>query len=90
MEDRIVNSVPYVVHESSMSRMERTVKRLWILCIIMFSALIITNIAWFVYESQFEEVVETTQEIQQDIDTGNGDAVVAGVGDAYGKSETEC
>ena len=56
--------------------------------IIMFSALIITNIAWFVYESQFEEVVETTQEIQQDVDTGNGNAVVAGIGDAYGKKES--
>ena len=26
--------VPYIVHESILARMERTIKRLWILCII--------------------------------------------------------
>lgn len=44
--------VPYIVHESILARMERTIKRLWILCIIMFTALVISNGMWLYYESQ--------------------------------------
>lgn len=35
--------VPYFVHEGMLARQERTIKRLWILCIIIFLALIGTN-----------------------------------------------
>lgn len=86
-----VQMVPYVVHESSMARMERTNKRLWILCIVMFLALVITNAGWIWYESQWEEVVTTTQEVDQDVDTGDGDGnvFVHGIGDFYGESKAE-
>lgn len=55
--------VPYIVHESILARMERTIKRLWILCIIMFTALVISNGLWLYYESQFVtvEATEVTQ-----------------------------
>lgn len=77
-------TIPYIVHEDQMARQERHIKRLWILCIIIFIALIGTNAGWIYYESLFEEQVVT-----QDIDTGDGDAVVAGIGDAYGKNPTD-
>ena len=77
-------TIPYIVHEDQMARQERHIKRLWILCIIIFVALIGTNAGWIYYESLFEEQVVT-----QDIDTGDGDAVVAGIGDAYGKNPTD-
>ena len=81
--------VPYIVHESIMARMERTIKRLWILCIIMFVSLVLTNGLWICYESSFEDVV-TSQEVSQDVDTGNGDAVITGIGDInYGENKTE-
>lgn len=51
--------VPYIVHESAMARMERTVKRLWVLLIILILLFVGTNAAWIWYESQWE-VVETT------------------------------
>jgi preprotein translocase subunit YajC len=35
------DNIPYIVHESQMSRMERTIKRLWILCIVIFLALLV-------------------------------------------------
>ena len=35
--------VPFVVHESEMTRMERTNHRLWILCIALLVALLVTN-----------------------------------------------
>lgn len=81
-------SVPYFVHEAEMARQERTIKRLWILSIIIFLALVITNAGWIVYESQYEDVV-TTQEVEQEVDTGNGDAFVHGIGNLYGTGTTE-
>jgi hypothetical protein len=51
--------VPYIVHESIMARMERMIKRLWILCIILILLLAGTNAAWIVYENSFEDIVVT-------------------------------
>lgn len=56
-------TIPFFVHEAALSRMERTQKRLWILCIIIFLSLVVTNAGWIVYESQFvEEAVTVEQE----------------------------
>lgn len=85
MEEK--NAVPYIVHEAAQARQERTIRRLWILCIIMFLSLVISNAGWIWYESQFEEVVETTtQEVEQDAD-GDGSNIF--VGGDYGKTEGE-
>lgn len=79
--------VPYIVHESIISRMERIIKRLWILCIILFVSLVLTNGLWIYYEHQWEV---SEQEVTQEIDTGDGDAVVTGIGDInYGKDKTD-
>lgn len=85
MEDKwpVQESVPYMVHEGIMARTERTIRRLWILCIIIFLAFVVSNGVWLLYESQFTEEVVT-----QDVDTGNGAAYVAGIGDIYGTGET--
>ena len=39
-------SVPYIVHESSMARMERQVKRIWITVLVLIVLLVGTNGAW--------------------------------------------
>lgn len=79
--------VPYVVHESDMARQERTIKRLWILLLVMLVLLVGTNGAWIYYEIQF---VEETTTVEQDIETGDGDAFVTGVGDVnYGQDKAE-
>ena len=62
-----VEPVPYIVHESAMARQERTIKRLWILLIIIFSAFVISNGVWSWYENQWE-TVETT--VTQENDDG--------------------
>ena len=54
--------VPYIVHESIMARMERTIRRLWILCIILILLLAGTNAGWIWYENQFIDEVTITQE----------------------------
>lgn len=78
-------SLPYFVHEGEMARLERANKRWFIAFLIVLAMLFITNAGWIVYDHQFE-----TYQVQQDVDTGNGDAVIAGIGDAiYGQSETD-
>ena len=42
-------SVPYIVHESSMARMERQIKRLWITVLVLIVMLVATNGAWIWY-----------------------------------------
>ena len=59
--------IPYIVHESEVARLERVIRRLWILCIIIFVALIATNAAWIWYENQFTDEVTT---VEQESETG--------------------
>ena len=79
-------TIPYIVHEGTMARMERTVKRLWILCIILIVLFVGTNGYWIWYEAQFE-VVETT--VSQSVDSGDGDVIMNGTGEVnyYGESK---
>ena len=42
-------SVPYIVHEASMARMERQAKRLWITVLALIVILVATNGAWIWY-----------------------------------------
>lgn len=60
--------------------LERTIKRLWILCIALVVLLVATNAAWLLYESQFESV-EVTQEVEQSADSGENRFIG---GDYYG------
>ena len=77
--------MPYIVHESAMARQERNNKRLWIVVIILIAALILSNAAWIYYESQFIE-----ESVWQEVDTGEGDAYIAGIGDVnYGEGQAE-
>ena len=42
-------SVQYIVHEASMARMERNIKRLWITVLVLIVMLVATNGAWIWY-----------------------------------------
>lgn len=53
--------ISYAVHEGIMARMERTIRRLWVLCIILILLLAGTNAAWIYYENSFEDVVVTQE-----------------------------
>ena len=89
LEDKYISQY---THEAEQARLERIIKRLWILVIIVFVALIVTNGAWIYYESQWEVVEETTETVTQEVRThGNSETVVAGIGDAFngGTCETD-
>lgn len=80
-----MNDVPYIVHESAQARQERTIKRLWVLCTIIFAALVISNGMWIYYESQFETT--TTQiEAEQETQDGGNNYIVNG---NYGETESK-
>ena len=73
-------SVPYIVHESSMARMERQTKRLWVAVLLLIVLMVCTNAAWLYYERQFSDIV-TTIEAEQD---GSGVNIVSGGDLDYG------
>ena len=80
-ETHAPESVPYIVHESSMARMERQIKRLWITVLVLIAMLVATNGAWIWYESQMETVY---QEVTQEADTGTNNFVG---GDVIGETD---
>ena len=83
-----MKDVPYIVFESEMARMERIIKRLFILAVVSVALLVGTNAYWIWYESQFEEI--TTTEITQDVDSGDGgDAIINDGVRINGEGETD-
>lgn len=67
-------TIPYVVHESEVARLERTIKRLFIICVLLIVVAVGTNAYWIWYEAQFEDIVTT---VTQDVDSGEGgDAII--------------
>lgn len=73
--------VPYVVHESDMARQERTIKRLWILLLVIVGLFVGSNGWWIWRESQFEDITITQENedgynnfIGNDGDIYNGEA----------------
>lgn len=79
----------YLMYEDIVVRLERIIKRLWILIIIIFTAFVLSNSLWIYYESQWQ-VVEEKQEISQEGSAdGGGNVILNNDGDLnYGKSET--
>lgn len=77
-------SVPYIVHEGDMSRLERQLKRLWIVILVLIFMLVGSNCAWLWYESQFETVEETYQEVVQEADNGENHFIG---GDVIGETD---
>lgn len=64
---------------------ERTVKRLWVIIILLIVLLFGSNAAWIWYESQFEDVVTETYTSESD---DGGIAIVNRDGDVnYGESK---
>ena len=53
-------NVPYIVHEASMARMERQIKRLWIALIVAVCLLFASNAAWLYAWCQYDYSSEET------------------------------
>ena len=69
--------VPYIAHESAVARLERVIKRLWVLVLVLIVLLAASNAAWLYYESSFEEI-----RIEQDNESGYNN-FIGNDGDIY-------
>lgn len=80
MKTEDVKDVSYIVFESVISRLDRVIKRMWVVILILIFLLLGTNLAWLYYESQFEEVTETTttQTIEQQADGDSNNSFIGG------------
>lgn len=70
-------TISYYFHEDQMNRLEVHNKRLFILTLVIFVALILTNGAWIYHESLYEDIV-MEQELTA---SGNGIYNQNGTGD---------
>ena len=65
--------VPYIIHEGALARLERVIKRMWVLVILLIILFVASNGAWILWESQFEEV-KTVETYEANADNG-GNAI---------------
>ena len=72
--------------EAMMARMDRIIKRLWIVILLLIVLLVASNCAWLYYESQHETETVTTQTVTQHTDTGGNNDFVGG--DKVGNPES--
>lgn len=71
------------VHEQSLalemlSELKKSSKRWFVISIILLVALVISNVGWLIYESQWEEVTETqtVEQHQENTDNSNMSGVI--------------
>ena len=71
-----VENMEKQVHEQSLalemlSELKKTTKRWFVVSIILLIALVGTNVAWLIYESQWEYASEETTQTIEDVDNPN-------------------
>ena len=71
------------VHDQSLafeilSELKKSSKRWFVISIVLLIALVISNVGWLIYESQWEEVTETqtVEQHQEDTDDFNMSGVI--------------
>lgn len=92
MENNENLNISYIAFESSMARMERVNKKLWVVILVLIVALVGTNAGWIYFESQWEYVDTTTQTVTQEATSdGDSDISMQSIGGDYygGESETD-
>ena len=65
--------VPYIVHEGAVARLERVIKRMWVLVLSLIILLFVSNAAWIWYCNQWETV--ESWEITQENEGGNNNYI---------------
>jgi uncharacterized protein (DUF1501 family) len=85
-EEEKIMTVPYIAHQSAVARQERQMRRMWIVILVLIGALIGTNLAWIIYNSQFE-VVEESITVEQENDDGDNNYIGNDGDITYGEAE---
>ena len=82
--DKKPSNVPYAVLEDFKETAKANSLKWFIICLVLIILLVGSNIGWLVYESQFEDVEETYQEVVQDAENGENHFVG---GDVIGETD---
>lgn len=82
---KVPETVSYYDHQEQLAREERHTNRWRIFAIVLFAAFVISNIFWIYRETQYEDVVTVTQ----DVDTESSPAYVNGTGSMTVNGEGE-
>ena len=78
-------SIPWIAFESMRASKDRTILRLCIIILVLIAVIVTGVVVYEIRESRYEDVY-----VEQEVDTGDGFAIVNGVGDIdYGKGETD-
>lgn len=80
-----VKTIPFIVYESTVDRLERVCRRLWILCIVIFLCFVASNTFWIWYDKQYEDTVTT---ITQEAENESGSITINGTGNINGEGKT--
>ena len=75
--------MPIAQHEKDQNRLMSIIKSLISVIIVLIVLLVGSNIAWIVYEAQFDVVEETNTTVEQDADNGENNFIG---GDYYGEA----
>lgn len=65
-------TITQAAYECAMARADRQHRRMWILALVLIAALIASNVAWIIYESQYETISQTCEEYNIDQQCDNG------------------
>lgn len=63
-------SIPFAAFEANEQRHERKERNFFVVILVLIGLLVLSNLAWLLYESQFE-VVEETETITQESESGD-------------------
>lgn len=76
-------TIPFATYELGMARYERENKRLWLAILVLIAALVVSNVLWLAFQSQYEQV-DITQDVEQQADDGGSNVFIGG--DSYGEA----
>lgn len=81
-------SIPCYAFDGAMMLANKTIRRLWILCIILVVLVVGSNVGWLIYESQY---IEKSGKIEQQAEwDSESDVVFNGTGVInYGESQAD-
>ena len=70
---KVISQTPNIVHEVAVARLERIIKRMWVLVLSLIFLLFVSNAAWIWYCNQWETV--ESLEITQENEGGNNNYI---------------
>lgn len=76
MEDK--TTIPYIVHEGTMVRMERQIRRITVALIISIILMFVSNALWLYFWTQYDYTSTSTQTVDIDGKQGNANYVENG------------